>query len=208
MDASDLADIAEAVGEFMDQTCVITRHGVLIGSYPCLMLPMGAAGGVTGMSPDPSDAEAAGLGTWRVYLPIAAEPAAAAGSRITGSRGLDLAIVGTDAGRSIPGFTTISAAKQEAATPPVMISFQRWDELTLSWETIPPQEFQTLMRNVHDVGTPPYGFEREQGTITLIGALNADVMVDDRFEWDGGAGVITHVTRSDRTEAVGRVLWE
>lgn len=207
MDASDLADIGAAVAEFFDQTCTITRHDAVIGSFPCLLLPMGAAGGVTGMSPDPNDAEAAGLGTWRAFLPIEAEFAAAAGSRLIGSRGLDLAIVGTDAGRSLPGFTTISAAKQEAATPPVLLVLERWNPATLTWTTLPPQEFQTLMRNVQDVGTPPYGFERQQGTITLLGALDADIEVEDRFAWEDGAGVVTHVTRSDRTEAVGTVRW-
>jgi len=208
MDASDLADIAEAVGEFMDQTCTISRGGVGIGSYDCLILPMGAAGGVTGMSPDPSDAEASGLATWAIYVPIAAEAAARAGSRITGSRGLDLAIVGSDAGRSIPGFITITAAEQSAATPPEMIVLWRWNEGTMRWVQLPAQEFQTTLRNVQEIGTPPYGFRRTEATITLLSQdLAADVEVGDTFTYEDGAGTIEFVTRTDRVEARGKVRW-
>ena len=208
MDAQDVADIAEAMGEFYDQTCTIFRSEVELGEYPCLVLPMGAAGGVTGMSPDPADAAAAGLGTWRIHLPIAAEAVAKSGSRIVTSRtGLNLAIVGADTGRSVPAYLTISAAEQEIATTPVMIVLHRWNPATLTFDALPAQEFQTLVRNITDVGTPPFGSVRREATITLVGPKTRDIEEGDQFVWEDGAGEIDSVIISDRVEAIGKVRW-
>lgn len=208
MDARDVQDIAEAIGEFYDQTCTIYRGGTELATYDCLVLPMGAAGGVTGMSPDPADAAAAGLGTWRVYLPIEAEADVESGSRIIASRGpLDLAIVGTDTGRSVPGFVTLSAAKQEIATTPLLLTLQRWNPGTLAWDDVPEQEFQSLIKSQTVVGEPPFGFVRKTATVTLVAPLTADILKNDRFSYEGGAGTIDTIFHSDRIEAVGTVRW-
>lgn len=208
MDAFDILDIQEAMEEFYDQTCTIYRAGTPVGAFPCLVLPMGAAGGVTGMSPDPVDAAAAGLGTWRIHLPIESESAVQSGSRIVASRGpLDLAIVGADFGRSVPAFTTVSAAKQEIATTPINLVLKRWNASTKVWDSIPAQEFQALVRGLTESGEPPFGFVRKTATVTLVGPLDRNIVEGDQFAWEGGAGEIDTVFHSDRIEAVGTVRW-
>ena len=206
MDAADIADLQQAVEELMDQTCTVSNTAGVLGTFPCLVLPVGLGGGISGSSPDVRDAMAAGLAQWQAYLPIESEAVVHAGARLDTSNGLSIAIAGSDVGRSIRGFVNVYGVRQETATPYQTIVLSRWNPATLTWTALPPQLFQTLLGDPIVVGEGD-AVQRQQSAVTLIGLLNADIAVNDRFTYDGGDAVVEAVVRSDRTEAVGRVRW-
>lgn len=207
MDATDLQDIAEAVGELYDQTCIVSRQGVALNEYDCMVLIAGASGGVNGANPDPYNAEASAIDVYEVYLPLEARDDLRAGSAISCSDGLTLSIIGTSVGESLSGFYLVTASEQTIGTPAFMVVFKRWDANTLTYVSLPPQEVQASLLNLVTVDAPGPTGARQQADIVILGDIALDVAVGDTFVYDGGSATITHVARSDRTEARGRILW-
>ena len=207
MDATDLQDIAEAVGELYDQECTISRFGADLGTYECMVLLAGASGGVNGANPDPYNAEASAIDVYEVYLPLDARDDLKAGSGIVCSDGLTLSIIGTNVGESLSGFYLATASEQNIGTPAFMVVFKRWDANTLTYVALAPQEVQASLLNLVTVPAPGPTGTMQQADIVIIGELDLDVEVNDTFAYEGGTAHITHVERSDRTEARGRIQW-
>jgi len=207
MDATDLQDIADAVGELYDQTCIVARQGVELGEFDCMVLVAGASGGVNGANPDPYNAEASAIDVYEIYLPLEARDAIKSGSSISCSDGLSLSIIGTNVGESLSGFYLVTASEQTIGTPAFMIVFKRWDADTLTYVALPPQEVQASLLNLVTVDVPGATGRRQQADIVIIGPTDLDVEVGDTFVYEGGTATVTHIDRSDRTEARGRILW-
>lgn len=208
MDATDIQDIATEVGALMDQECTVYRQGTELGTYDCFVLVAGASGGVNGANPDPYNAEASAIDVYEVYLPLESRADLKAGSAITASDGLSLSIIGTNVGESFSGFYLVTASEQTIGTPAFTIIFHRWDPNTLAYVTLPPQEVQASLLNLVTVDAPgPTGTMQQADIVIISDDITLDVAVGDTFTYDGGTGHITHVIRSDRTEARGRIQW-
>jgi hypothetical protein len=208
MDATDIQDIAIAVGELMDQTCTVYREGTELGTYDCLVLVAGASGGVNGANPDPYNAEASAIDVYEVYLPLDARTDLKSGSALVASDGLSLSIIGTNVGESLSGFYLVTASEQTIGTPAFTIIFHRWDPGTLAFIALPPVEVQASLLNLVTVPAPgPTGTAQQADIVIISEDRDLDVQVGDTFTYDGGTGHITHVVHSDRTEARGRIQW-